>query len=154
MTTIDQARDEIKGFIEKSATNAVTMVRKREHLVEVVQQYHGETLNEQIYNFMNEDVQRTCPEGNAYKFKSLTKGYGFCGTTNGKNPCKCALAAVSESNKKTFQNTDKEVFEDRVRRATETKAKKEEIARQKEIELLKSNGVSEEVIKQLMECRK
>ena len=152
-TDIKAIRKEIQEFIDKSSTNAVTMVRKREHLVSAVEHCHGDTLNEQIYNFLHDDVQHYCPEGKAYKFKSLTKGYGYCGPVNGKNQCKCAVAASTENNKKAYYAADKAILDERVRKANETKAKKAQMSIQQEIDLLKSNGVSDEVIAQLMKAR-
>ncbi len=67
-------------------------VKSDSELYNWVQLHVGKTLSEKIYNILNPNTQY-CELGNQKKFKSITKGYGFCGLAG---RCACARAQVSE----------------------------------------------------------
>jgi len=66
------------------------VVKKNIPLFEFVQQHHGESISEKIYNALHPG-ENTCARGNVKKFNTFTYGYRFC-----KSQCACMKESVSE----------------------------------------------------------
>ena len=86
---------EIKSIIDKCPKHFAKMIQKRKPLLDWVL---GNTMvvdaspASMIYSAINAE-SNICSNGNVKRYKSITDGFGFCGTA-GK--CKCANESVSE----------------------------------------------------------
>jgi len=86
-------KEKIKNIISKNPKLYSQIIKRDKELFAWVDTYYGDTLSEKIYNSVN-DVNRVCPNGNRYKFRSYNDGYKYCGRANA---CDCARKSVSLS---------------------------------------------------------
>jgi hypothetical protein len=68
-------------------------------LYQYIEPMHGKNNSEKIYNFLNDDKQYLCKNGNIKQFNSINEGYRFC-----KLHCKCSLESTGEKVKKLKNN--------------------------------------------------
>lgn len=86
--------EQIRILVETKPKHYTRMINKDPEMIETISPHYGDTVPEKVFNLLHPETQVVCPQGNNKKFKSVTEGYIFCGTTAN---CACANASMKES---------------------------------------------------------
>lgn len=98
-------KEQLEQLIANSPPKQLSQVVKRTTgLFQWVNQFHGDTISEKIYNALHPG-ENTCSLGNQKKFNSLQLGYRFCGP---KGKCRCNANNQTTKLKQNWQNQTEE----------------------------------------------
>lgn len=87
-------------------------IKNTPELYEIVSDYPGDTVSEQVYNFLNPG-NHVCHRGNKKVFNSITNGYRFCGKAGS---CLCAKESVSQKckeSKESYTDDEKKIIQEK-----------------------------------------
>ena len=88
-------KDKILEIIKNNPKSYSRIIKNTPELkewVDATSQYKSPIYGEMIYSAVHQETN-LCKQGNARRFKSITEGYGFCGTAS---HCECAKQSVSK----------------------------------------------------------
>lgn len=97
ISTKELAQDIVSNTNPKKISQEI---KKHHDLFRAVNQEHGDTISEKVYNFLYPN-QGICELGKRKKFQGINKGYGYCGAVS---RCECAKKSVSQKVSETKKN--------------------------------------------------